>query len=432
MKTQANVNMAKPTVDFVCPTFDNPQILHNFVHSFTRNTFEPWRLIIVNNGAPGSIAFAGKQHPGIHLIEAGSNLGWMGGVNLGVKWCMENNPAKYIGFINDDVQIIDHDLGWLTKMVLAFQKPDVGAVGPTSNKIMGMQSFHQIGLPSYVESMRLSGMCMIVKREAIEKIGLLDESLPGGDDLDYSMRLRDAGYRLAICRRTFLFHHYATTGKRVNPGWDSREHTEEINKALIHKHGFKKWYVTVNDLFPPMEEKHDYIASEWRYALDELSFLCETGKVLDLGCGGQKFHPKAIGVDIRPEGVMGVGYNAFIGSAGEVNCDVANLSPFDDGHVDGILAKHLLEHMIDPVKAIREWGRVLKDNGKLVIIVPDWRYCEAISCDPSHTAAYTPESLKSLIGAIGGFKINNVFEVSPGYVFGISCEKVPARVAVEA
>jgi GT2 family glycosyltransferase len=423
--------MAPPTVDLIVPTMDNPEIFGRFINSFCKNTMEPWRLIIVNNGR-NHIRFRGED-PRIIVLSTPHNLGWMGGVNGGLEWVMANNPAKYIGWINDDVQIMEHDCGWLTKMVLAFEKEGVGAVGPVSNQIMGQQIFTQSGLPPYVEATRLSGMCFITKKEVIDKVGFLDEKLPGGDDLDYSIRVRRAGYKLAICRRTFLFHNYASTGRRVHGAyWDSREHTDAINCALIAKHGFYDWFLTVSDALPEAEPKHNYIATEENFARSELAEELNGGLVLDLGCGGQKIHPKAVGVDIRPKGKMGVGYNSTYASSADIEADVCDLKELKDSSVDGILAKHLLEHIIRPIPALKEWGRVLKDGGRLVIIVPDWRFCEAIACDPSHTAAYTPESLRDLIEASGLFKISRVSEFSPGYVFGISMTKVPSRVAVAA
>jgi GT2 family glycosyltransferase len=401
---------------------DNQAILSNFVRSLIMFTAEPWRLILVNNGkVPIRLEYEDSR---VIILTAPKNLGWMGGINAGLEWAMAHDPAKFICFINDDVQIMEHDYGWLPKMLHAFEKPGVGAVGPTSNAIMGYQSIHHIGLPPYLETAALSGMCMLVKREVIEKIGNLDESLPGGDDLDYSIRIRNAGYRLGICRRTFLFHHYASTGKRVHGEyWDSQAHSEAINAALIKKHGFKMWYTTSNGMLEG-QGGFDFVASEEKLALEELAPHLD-GKVLDLGCGGKKIDPRVIGVDIRPNGDYGVGYNALIPSGGEVACDVVELKPFADKSVDGILSKHLLEHLLDVPKALREWARVLKDGGRLVILVPDWRYCEAVSCDPSHVHAFTPESLASLIDTVGGFKITRTELVQPGYVFMISCEKVP-------
>lgn len=49
------------------------------------------------------------------------------------------------------------------------------------------------------------------------------------------------------------------------------------------------------------------------------------------------------------------------------------LSIFGDGRFDFVIANHLLEHMVDPIGAIVEWLRVLKDNGTLFLTVPNYR-----------------------------------------------------------
>lgn len=418
-------NTAQATVDFICPTFNNDVTIKSFVYSLVRNTMEPFRLIIVNNGDRDIFKSIPPNDHRIIALKTDKNLGWMGGINGGLEWARANNPAKYFCFINDDVQIIDHDYGWMTKMLLSFGKENLGAVGPVSNNVMGYQSNNHIGLPPYIETARLSGMCMLVRSDVVDKVGVLDESLPGGDDLDYSIRIRKAGYRLGICRRSFILHHYATTGKRVHGEyWDSTEHTEAINNAIIHKHGFKAWLGTIMDNLPG-DSGYNFVAGEEELVLKELGESLENGVVLDVGCGGKKIHPKAVGVDIRSSGKLGVGYNATVASAADVDCDASNLDRFKDGSVDTILVKHLLEHILDLPKAINEWRRVLKDSGKLIIVVPDWRYCEAISCDPSHVHAFTPESLSSIIESVGGFKITNTENVTPGYQIVMSCEKIP-------
>lgn len=423
IKDNKTVNTARATVDIICPTFDNTEIFQRMLMSVFRGTSEPFRFIIVNNGKKETLPPLPNDKRLI-LLQSDHNSGWMGGVNGGVKWALENDPAKYIMWINDDVQVIEQDYGWLTKMLLCFHKDGVGAVGPLSNAVMGQQSSNYIHCVPSQESTRLSGMCFLTKREVIEKVGLLDETLPGGDDLDYSIRVRQAGYKLCICRRSFLLHHYAATGRRVHGQyWDSREHTEAINKALIQKHGFKTWFATVNDLFP--SGGFDFIKGEEELIFQELQeYFDEDKKVLDLGCGGRKIHPKATGVDIRGEGTYGVGVNASIPSAGEVEADATDLEPFPDKSVDAILAKHLFEHIVDPIQALREWNRVLKEDGKLVIVCPDYRYCEALACDPSHVHAFTADSVSSLMEAAGDWIVERKEIVTPGHVFMISASKV--------
>lgn len=51
-------------------------------------------------------------------------------------------------------------------------------------------------------------------------------------------------------------------------------------------------------------------------------------------------------------------------------CEASDLSSIPSAHYDFILSSHTIEHTANPLKAIIEWIRVLKENGKLVLVVP--------------------------------------------------------------
>ena len=412
MKTALSVQTAKPTVDIIIVTWNNLNVLDRCISSIVQNTAEPVRLIVVNNGDQRFDA------PGVVVLQQEKNLGWTDGVNAGVKWALANDPAPFIMWLNDDIQILPHDYGWLTKMLNCFQLDEkVAVVGPTSNNVMGFQTTNYVKLPPAVETTFLSGMCMLVRRSVVEEMGPLDACPAGGDDLDYSIRLSQAGYKLCICRRAFMLHFCSATGKRVfGAYWNSPEQGEAINTWLIQKHGFKKWYSCMHHVLPKYDaETGGVVESENVLALSELEPILGDTIVLDLGCGGQKLHPKMVGVDIRRNGQVGVGANADKPAVPDMEADVLDL-PLKDQSVDGILAKHLLEHVLDPIKALYEWKRVLKPDGKLVVLCPDYRYCEAISVDPSHVHAFTPDSVASLMKAVG-FNVTRSEQVKPGYVF---------------
>lgn len=417
MKTALSVQTAKATVDIIIVTWNNLNVLDRCISSIMQNTAEPVRLIVVNNGDQ---RFDVPLESGVIVLQQEKNLGWTDGVNAGVKWVMAHDPAPFVMWLNDDVQILPHDFGWLTKMVNCFRlDPKIAVVGPTSNNVMGFQTTNYIKLPPAVETTFLSGMCMLVRREVVQKMGPLDACPAGGDDLDYSMRLTKAGYKICICRRSFMLHFCSVTGKRLfGEYWNSPAQGEAINTWLIKKHGFKAWYSCMHHVLPKNgEEKESYVDYENALALSEIEPILD-GLILDLGCGGQKLHPKMVGVDIRRNGQMGVGANSDKPAVADMEADVLCL-PLNDGSVDGILAKHLLEHIIDPIRALTEWKRVLKPGAKLVILCPDYRHCEAISVDPSHVHAFTPESVASMLRATG-FDVQRSEPVKPGYVFMVS------------
>lgn len=424
MKTALSVQTAKPTVDIIVVTWNNMPVLDRCLCSLVQNTGEPIRIIVVNNGDK---RFDIPDAPGIVILHQEKNLGWTEGVNAGVKWVLANNPAPFIMWLNDDVQILPHDYGWLTKMLNCFQLDErIAVVGPTSNNVMGFQTTNYVKLPPAVETTFLSGMCMLVRRAVVEGMGPLDACEAGGDDLDFSIRLTQAGYKLCICRRAFMLHFCSVTGKRIyGEYWNSPAQGEAINTWLIQKHGFKTWYACMNHVLPKNEgDKGSFVDYENDLAIRELGPYLDRGqRVLDLGCGGQKLDPRMVGVDLRANGQLGVGGNADRAAVADVEADVLDL-PMNDSSVDAILAKHLLEHVLDPLKALYEWKRVLRPDGKLVVLCPDYRFCEAISVDPSHVHAFTPDSAASLLRA-AGFRVTASESVKPGYVFMLSAERLP-------
>jgi len=51
--------------------------------------------------------------------------------------------------------------------------------------------------------------------------------------------------------------------------------------------------------------------------------------------------------------------------------EATDLSGVPDNHYDFVLSCHCLEHVANPLKALFEWNRVLKVNGKLILVLPD-------------------------------------------------------------
>jgi len=55
--------------------------------------------------------------------------------------------------------------------------------------------------------------------------------------------------------------------------------------------------------------------------------------------------------------------------------DATELSSISDDSYDFILSSHSLEHIANPIKAITEWLRVLKDGGLILLILPNKEFC---------------------------------------------------------
>lgn len=101
---------------------------------------------------------------------------------------------------------------------------------------------------------------------------------------------------------------------------------------------------------------------------------------LNLGCG-DKLLPGYVNIDVAP---------ARRGARPDVICDLRRLEGFADACADEVLAVHVVEHFWrwEVEDLLREWVRVLKPGGKMVIECPNLvSACEAVLADPAAAGA---------------------------------------------
>jgi GT2 family glycosyltransferase/SAM-dependent methyltransferase len=414
----------KPMVDIICPSFNNPQFLNPMVQSMVKtghlhNGFV--RLIIVNNGKqPCKQEFA--HIPNLLVVDAPDNLGWEGGLALGLK----SSDAPFVCFQNDDVYIPQSSFRFYENLVTLFSNPTVGMVGPTTTTAAGIQSIYHPGSPCDPTDVRwMIGFCMMVRRTALDACGGVDTTLPGGDDFDISIRMRDAGYRLLVTPTAFLIHHGFKTGQRVHGdhntdgGWNSPQMQERTNKGLIDKHGFKKFYETMcgQVIQIPSAPSDD---SEGKLISNNIS---QGEKVLEIGCGATKTVADSVGLDRIPAGEMIPNLQGAKSVADIVGS--AESIPAESNTYDVVIARHVLEHCLDTVETLREWVRVLKPGGRLIIAVPDEDLIRGIPMNIEHVHAFNRKSLGRLAKLVG-LTVSSVLDPKNGVSF-ISIFDKPAR-----
>jgi SAM-dependent methyltransferase len=128
--------------------------------------------------------------------------------------------------------------------------------------------------------------------------------------------------------------------------------------------------------------------------------------ILDLGCGRHKTVPEAIGIDVEP-------VTDRQGSLDDLR--------FKPRMVAVIISRHSLEHVLDPIKALREWRRVLQEDGKVIIVLPDHGVLDTMQPVLSagfHLHAYSMESFRNLIEATRLFTIKKLEVVLEDWSFG--------------
>lgn len=126
-----------------------------------------------------------------------------------------------------------------------------------------------------------------------------------------------------------------------------------------------------------------------------------SGRGIDVGCGAAKTSPEAIGVDLIAPGKTGdeASQKGRVSQA-DVQASGDDLWMFSDGELDYVIARHNLEHYVDPVRTLREWARVLKEGGVLGLVLPDDEAFDTLKADSTHKHAYTQSSLRNLLSLI--------------------------------
>jgi predicted SAM-dependent methyltransferase len=117
--------------------------------------------------------------------------------------------------------------------------------------------------------------------------------------------------------------------------------------------------------------------SETSKCRSRLAPFC-TGSGLDLGFGGDPIHDGAIRMDSPDQ------YGAVGRQTAQLRGDAADLRWFRDGTLDFVFSSHLLEDFTDTEAVLREWWRVLRTGGRLIIFCPDEQVYRAYCARTGH------------------------------------------------
>jgi len=128
--------------------------------------------------------------------------------------------------------------------------------------------------------------------------------------------------------------------------------------------------------------------------------------VLDIGCGAGSFGQykpegaEVYGIDIDETAVREAGRyeSAKIGN-------VTHGLPYSAEFFDSVLAKDIIEHVLEPWKLVKEMNRVLKQEGTALAVVP----CPGKKAwdDYTHVRPFTKRAIKELF-LDNGFKVERV------------------------
>lgn len=216
-------------VSIVILNWNGGKYLKECLDSVLKTDYQDLEIIVVDNASTdGSQELVKKCYPQVILIENERNLGFCVGNNIGIKRATSN----IIILLNNDTIV---DRSWVKEILKCAQDPRVGIVGcrlyfPGTKIIQSLGyrmkflgfwesigagqedkgQFDKVGCVDYV-----SGAALAVKREVLDKIGLLDPAFYAYcEDVDLCYRARRAGYKV-VTSNAIVYHYGSLSWDRL-------------------------------------------------------------------------------------------------------------------------------------------------------------------------------------------------------------------------
>ncbi len=218
---------------------------------FTKGAGGSFEVIVVDNNSsdetPAYLRAMMEREPRLRCIFNKSNRGFAGGNNDGLKIA----SGSFLILLNSDCIVTQNWIEGLT--ALPAQDPMVGLVGPVSNSVGNEQKIFTRGITpeeiieeglAWVSNSRggrfetemLSFFCVALRRDVVDRVGMLDEDFGLGfyEDDDYCVRARLAGYKLMCAEDVFVYHRGGGSFDRI--GYDTRKIMKENRRKLETKY----------------------------------------------------------------------------------------------------------------------------------------------------------------------------------------------------
>ena len=207
-------------------------------------------VVVVDDGSTdNSSAWIKINFPQVHLLKGDGNLWWSGGINMGIKYAIEELNSDYIIWWNNDIisdKMYFHNLIRIlednssnkiigSKIYLINQKNIIWSMGGMFDPKTGRKSVVGCEMPdgddfqNEIEVDWLPGMGTVTHQSVYKKIGMLDDkNFPQyHGDSDFTFRAKQNGYKIV-----------------VNP--ELKIYNDNSHSGVVHQESFKG---LVNSLF---------------------------------------------------------------------------------------------------------------------------------------------------------------------------------------
>ena len=229
-------------VTIIIPTKDQVALLRVCLESIRQHTTHPnYEILVVSNNSEDEATYAYLEHAMrdglLRFLCYDMPFNYAAINNFAVRHC----DSPYLLLLNNDTEVVSDE--WLTSMLEFAQHKDIGAVGAKllypdgtiqhAGVILGIggvaghihrylpeQSPGYFGQHNVIRNYSaVTAACLLTRREVWEAVGGFNEDLAVAfNDVDFCLKVRQAGYRIVYTPYAKLYHHEsASRGSDSDP-----------------------------------------------------------------------------------------------------------------------------------------------------------------------------------------------------------------------
>jgi GT2 family glycosyltransferase len=267
--------VSKPRVSIVVVNWKTPKLTAEALRSILQDpqsgSFEIW--VVDNNSGDGSVEMFQRDFPEVNTIANADNVGFGRACNQVIPMC----TGEHVLLVNPDTFA---SKGAVSTLLDYMDKhPECGAVGPRVNNPDGSlqlscrRSFPDLGASFFrltylslifpkhplvakynltyadpkdvLEVDALSGAFMMVRKNAIDQVGLLDEDIfMFGEDIDWCWRVKQAGWTVIYEPAAVVYHYHGASSRFRRIGATINLH--KGMEVFYRKHLARKYWAPIN------------------------------------------------------------------------------------------------------------------------------------------------------------------------------------------
>ncbi len=268
-----------PQTSLIVLNWNGRQLLETCLPLLLATDYPNFDVMVVDNGSSDdSVAYVRANFPQAKLIENEANLGFAGGMNVG----MRQATGEILVLVNTDVRVCS---GWLKALVAAMNTdPMIGVAGCKVYYPDRQTLQHAGGIINYPQALPdhwghkevdegqydvsrevdyVIGAVFALRRDLLEQIGYLDEGFYlYFEDPDYCFRARCAGYKVVYVPDAVVIHDESASSVFGSYNYLFHFHRSRLRFVLKH--------------YTPQQIAADFALTEtgWLKAISDTYLLC--------------------------------------------------------------------------------------------------------------------------------------------------------------